>query len=61
MAFGKDRRKCQGIELARAKTYSRNGRFSQLYQIDRIDLAFLHDHQVALPKLDPTSRGVSST
>jgi len=61
MAFSKGGRKCLGIELARAELYLLTAmlvrRFEmELWETDESDVAFLHDYQVAMPKLD--SKGV---
>jgi cytochrome P450 len=61
MAFGKGGRKCLGIELARAElnlvTAALVKAFDmELWQTDESDVAFMHDYQVAMPKLD--SKGV---
>ena len=61
MAFGKGGRKCLGIELARAELYLVTATLvkwfkMELWQTDESDVAFLHDYQVAMPKLD--SKGV---
>lgn len=61
MAFGKGGRKCLGIELARAELYLVTAALvrtfeMELWHTDANDVAFLHDYQVAMPKLD--SKGV---
>lgn len=61
MAFGKGGRKCLGIELARAELYLVTAALVKsfdmtLWQTDESDVAFEHDYQVAMPKLD--SKGV---
>ena len=61
MAFGKGGRKCLGIELARAELYLVIAALVKsfemtLWQTDESDVAFIHDYQVAMPKLD--SKGV---
>lgn len=61
LAFSKGGRKCLGIELARAELYlmvaALTRRFEMaLWETDASDVAFLHDYQVAIPKLD--SKGV---
>lgn len=61
MAFGKGGRKCLGIELARAELYLVTAALVRtfdmtLWQTDESDVAFVHDYQVAMPKLD--SKGV---
>jgi cytochrome P450 len=61
MAFGKGGRKCMGIELARAELYLVTAALVKsfdmtLWQTDESDVAFEHDYQVAMPKLD--SKGV---
>ncbi|KAJ5606202.1 Cytochrome P450 [Penicillium lagena] len=61
MAFSKGGRKCLGIELARAELYLVIAALVQefdmtLWRTDASDVAFLHDYQVATPKLD--SKGV---
>ena len=57
MAFNKGGRKCLGIELARAELYLTTAtlvrRFDMaLYETGADDVAFLHDYQVAMGKLD---------
>lgn len=59
--FSKGGRKCLGIELARAELYLLIAmvvrRFEmELWETDDGDVAFLHDYQVAMPKLG--SKGV---
>jgi cytochrome P450 len=61
MAFSKGGRRCLGIELARAELYlviaALVRRFDMtLFETDADDVAFLHDYQVAMPKMG--SRGV---
>lgn len=61
MAFGKGGRICIGIELARAELYLVTAalvtRFDmKLFETDESDVAFIHDYQVAMPKMD--SKGV---
>ncbi|KUJ11582.1 cytochrome P450 [Mollisia scopiformis] len=61
MAFGKGGRKCLGIELARAELYlvvfALIKKFDMtLWQTDESDVAFVHDFQVAMPKME--SKGV---
>jgi cytochrome P450 len=61
MAFGKGGRKCLGIDLARAELYLVTAALVKafemtLWQTDKSDVAFMHDYQVAMPKLD--SKGV---
>jgi len=61
MAFSKGGRKCLGIELARAELYLVTAALVKefdfrLWQTDESDVAFMHDYQVAMPKLD--SKGV---
>lgn len=61
MAFSKGDRKCLGIELASAERYLFIAmlvrRFEmELWETDDSDVAFLHDYQVEMPKLD--SKGV---
>ncbi|KAI9041023.1 putative Cytochrome P450 [Aspergillus affinis] len=56
MAFGKGGRKCLGIELARAELYLViaalvRGFDMTLFETDTNDVAFLHDYQVAMPKM----------
>lgn len=59
MAFGKGGRKCLGIELARAQLYLviaalvRNFDMT-LWQTDESEVAFVHDFQVAMPKMGST-------
>lgn len=60
-AFSKGGRKCLGIELARAELYLVTAALVKsfemtLWQTDESDVAFVHDYQVAMPKLD--SKGV---
>jgi len=61
MAFNKGGRKCVGIELARAELYLVvaavvKGFEMTLWETDESDVAFVHDYQVAMAKLD--SKGV---
>lgn len=61
MAFGRGGRKCLGIELARAELYLVTAALVRsfqmtLWQTDESDVAFIHDYQVAMPRLD--SKGV---
>lgn len=61
MAFSKGGRRCLGIELARVELYlvitALVKSFGMtLWQTDESDVAFLHDYQVAMPRLD--SKGV---
>lgn len=61
MAFGKGGRKCLGIELAQAELFLVTaalvkGFQMSLWQTDENDVKFMHDYQVAMPKLD--SKGV---
>jgi cytochrome P450 len=61
MAFGKGGRKCLGTDLARAELYLVTAALVRafemgLWQTDESDVAFMHDYQVAMPKLD--SKGV---
>ena len=61
MAFGKGGRKCLGIELARAELYLVTAALVRsfqmtLWQTDESDVAFKHDYQVAMPRMD--SKGV---
>lgn len=61
MAFSKGGRICIGIELARAELYLVTAalvkRFDmKLFETDESDVAFVHDYQVAMPKMD--SKGV---
>jgi hypothetical protein len=64
MAFGKGGRKCLGIELARAELYLVTAalvrKFNMaLWETDESDIGFVHDWQVAMPKLN--SKGVRVT
>lgn len=61
LAFSKGSRKCLGIELARAELYlviaALIKQFDmKLWETDESDVAFIHDFQVAMPKMD--SKGV---
>lgn len=61
MAFNKGSRKCLGIELARAELYLVTATLVRrlemsLWDTDATDVEFVHDYQVAMPKLD--SKGV---
>jgi cytochrome P450 len=61
MAFNKGSRKCLGIELARAELYMVTAALIKsfdmtLWETDESDVTFVHDYQVAFPKLD--SKGV---
>jgi cytochrome P450 len=61
MAFNKGGRKCLGIELARAELYLVvaalvKGFEMTLWETDESDVTFVHDYQIAMPKLD--SKGV---
>ena len=61
MAFGKGGRKCLGIDLARAElclvTAALVKSFEMvLWDTDESDVTFMHDYQIAMPKLD--SKGV---
>jgi cytochrome P450 len=56
-AFGKGGRKCLGMELARAELVLVIAALVRsfdmtLWQTDKSDIAFVHDYQVAMPKLD---------
>ncbi|KAI9372947.1 cytochrome P450 [Aspergillus egyptiacus] len=56
MAFGKGARKCLGIELARAELYLVvaalvRGFEMTLHETGAEEVAFLHDYQVAMPKM----------
>ncbi|TVY45338.1 Cytochrome P450 monooxygenase [Lachnellula occidentalis] len=64
MAFGKGSRKCLGIELARAELYLVTaalvrGFEMELWETDGSDVAFVHDYQVAMPRVE--SKGVRVT
>ena len=64
MACGKGGRRCLGVELVRAELYLVTAALVKsfdmtLFQTDESDVAFLHDFQVAMPKLDP--KGVRVT
>ncbi|KAL9106924.1 MAG: hypothetical protein Q9227_008110 [Pyrenula ochraceoflavens] len=61
IAFSKGGRRCLGVELARAELYLAAAallrRFDmELCQTDGSDVAFLHDYQVAMPRIG--SKGV---
>ena len=60
-AFSKGGRKCVGIELARAELYLVTAALVRsfdmsLFETDERDVAFEHDYQIAMPKMD--SKGV---
>lgn len=64
MAFSKGGRKCLGIELARAELYLVTAALVKafdmaLWETDESDVSFMHDYQVAMPKLG--SKGVRIT
>jgi len=61
MSFGKGSRRCLGIELARAELYLVTAALvssfdMRLWETDESDVGFVHDYQVAFPKMD--SKGV---
>lgn len=61
MAFGRGGRKCLGIELARAELYLVTAALAKafdmtLWQTDESEVEFVHDFQVAMPKMG--SKGV---